>query len=653
MNAKRFVPIALFLFLVRSIYSAPADSISTDAFTAQATAFLQQEMAAHVAAITNTDPPQAMVLGVPTKGDFTWGSFMRALAQSAVLTGETNIAGRDVPQFLGQLGLIESRLGGKTFSQLGSALTLRHFGMNLDTNALWQSLSPSEKEEWRALLNPGRFYDFNTHHVIGLPENYMGVAARIITMDVQFGLVTNLDVANEILERAAGQFLHGALYTDDNMPTGRYDRYSQEYARFVYEAAGNIGRKDIQNAVAPSIHATINTWWAIVDKDGYSFPWGRTIGDNSYMDTLDIIGFLADHPEFRPAPLQDLTSVYYAAWNSLLKDYERDRHLLNMFKFGRGSYHYVTVERQWQQTTGFFYKFGESLEKLIAAWKAENVSEFPATPKLPDVARFDFYRTSTSTQAAAEGGRAAGVWLVRNGKLHFALPVTTGGGSGFRAGLSDYQPAPHGLPGFAAPVEQLLPVLTPFLLLSNGQTIAACDGADQIVPDKDGLGFTATWRRFANINRTASNTNIDLPFGEPEQFADAGLASEVHWRLEGGDTLVRTEKITAARAMTIQNFSATFPSTANYFSSRQDHERRIDTLFGGDIALGSLELSIESKGMDLSEALEATGDSDLGKGTRHPIPLIVRLGAGDIKLKAGQSVSWTVRIRTLPDWPRR
>jgi len=445
--------------------------------------------------------------------------------------------------------------------------------------------------------------------------------------------VTNRDVANEILERAAGQFLHGALYTDDNMPTGRYDRYSQEYARFVYEAAGNIGRKDIQDAVAPSIHATINTWWAIVDEDGYSFPWGRTIGDNSYMDTLDIIGFLADHPEFRPASLEDLTSVYYAAWNSLLKDYENDRHLLNMFKFGRGSYHYVTVERQWQQTTGFFYKAGESLEKLIAAWRAENISEFSSPPNLPEVARFDFFRA---------GDRQAGAWLVRNGDVHFVLPITTGGGSGFRAGLSDYQPAPHGLPGFAAPVEQLVPVLTPFLTLTNGQTIAACDGADQIVPDKDGLGFTATWHRFANINVTASNTNIDLPFGEPEQFVDAGLTSEVRWRLDG-DTLIRAEKITAAKSMVLRNFYVAFPSTAGRIKTSYEKGQRSDTFYSDDSVL---EISVESKGAALGETLQATGNSDLGKGTRRPIPLLLRFGAYDVKLKAGKPFEWTIRIRT-------
>lgn len=648
MKSKCFAAAAFFALFVQPIFSAQPEMISTEKFAADATAFLQTEIAAQIAAVTNLNPPQLMVLGVPTKGDFTWGSFMRALSAVSAIDGQTNVDGRDVPQFLGQLGLIESRQGGKTFSQLGAALTLRHYGMNLETNALWQNLSPSEQEEWRALLNPSRFYNFQTHHVIDLPENYMGVASRIITMDYQFGLATNLDGANDILQHAAGQFLHGALYTDDNVPTGRYDRYSQEYARFVYEAAGNIGRKDIQDVSANSIRATMKTWWTIVDKTGYSYPWGRTIGDNSYMDTLDIIGFLAAHPEFRPASLQDLTSVYFAAWNSLQRDYEENHHLLNMFKFGRGSFHYVTVDRQWQQTTGFFFKAGESLENLEAAWRAENVSEFPATPDLPDVARFDFFRTSTSLpNQFSENGREAGVWLIRNSQFQFELPFTTGGGNGFRAGLSDYLPAPHGLAGFAAPVEQVVPVLTPFLELTNDQTLAACDGADKIIPDKDGLGVTAIWNRFAKIDVTSANTNVDLPFGEPEQFADAGLTSEVKWKLDG-DTLVRTEKISATNQIIIRHFFVIFPSTYENVSTRFERGHRVDTFYQGNASENSaLEISVESKNISFNENLQATGNAAPGKGTRGAIPLILHIDADDLKLKPGKPLEWEIRIKRL------
>src|SRR5581483_407579 len=194
----------------------------------------------------------------------------------------------------------------------------------------WQSLSPAERNEWRALLNPERFYDPRTHHVIGLPENYMGVASRIAVYDWQMGITADRSFADDVLTRAAGQFLRGALYTDDNLPTGRYDRYSQEYARFIYDAAKNLGRQDVLTAVEPALKIVMPTWWALVSPDGYGYPWGRTIGDMSYLDSMEIIGFLADHPEFRPAPLSDLASVYFAAWQSLQRDYQPDRHLLNM-----------------------------------------------------------------------------------------------------------------------------------------------------------------------------------------------------------------------------------------------------------------------------------------------------------------------------------
>ena len=613
------------------VIAAP-QMVSTEQFAADATHFLQTEIATYTVAVTNLNPPQKTILGVPTAGDFTWGSFMRAVAECSSLTGETNIAGRDVPAFLGQLGLIEAREGGKTFSQLGSALTLRHFGMNLETNAVWQSLTPSEQDEWRALLNPNRFYDPVKHHVISLPENYMGVASRIITMDYQFRLTTNLDSANDILEHAAVQFLHGAHYTDDNMPVGRYDRYSQEYARFVYEAAGNIGRKDIQAAVAPALTSVMKTWYALVTEEGYGYPWGRTIGDMSYIDTMDIIGFLADHPQFRPAPLQDLASVYYAAWNSLQQDYEPDRHLLNMFGFGRGNYDYMTIARQWQQTTGYMAKGGESLQKLIAALRAEGITEFPAVPQLPDVARFDFFR---------KGDREAGVWLVRQGDIRFTLPITTG----IRPGIADYLPAPHGLVGFAAPVEQTVPVLTPYLELTNGQVLCACDGADKIIPDKDGLGFKAIWHRFAEINIVpGTTTNADLPFGKPEQFADPGLESVVSWRLEG-NTLVRKETIQSKAAITIRRFSVIFPTTASWMATSFVNGHRIDSF---NTRLGSIDVSAASPDTDFTEELEATGNSVMGKGTRGPIPLILHIDSGDVTITPSQPFEWTFTIDCEP-----
>jgi hypothetical protein len=634
MNYRTVSSRGLVVISVAAIAStvAAAEMIPTGQFATNVTEFLETEIAAHVAAVPSIDPPPSLVLGVPTKGDFTWGSFMRAIAECSVLAGRQTIAGRDVPPYLGQLGLIEARQGGKTFAQLGAALALRRYGTNLTANPLWLSLSPPEQAQWRSLLDPGRFYDRANRRVINLPENYFGVAARIVTMDYQMGLVTDREFADDILTRAAGQFLQGALYADDNLPTGRYDRYSQEYARFVYTAAQNIDRQDIQAAVAPALKAVMRTWWDLVGPDGYGYPWGRTISDMSYVDTMEIVGFLAEHPEFRPAPLPELASVYFRAWQRLQLDYEPSRHLLNMFGFGRGNFAYMSPERQWQQTTSFLAKSAESFRLLTAALKAEAVTAFPARPQLPSAARFEFFR---------HGDRPAGVWLVRQGQVRLALPITTG----TLSGIADYLPAPHGLPGFGAPVEQLVPALVPYLELADGRTIVAGDGADEIVAGADGRSLRVIWNRWPVVNFKSAKTEAEKLFAAPGQFIDPGLTSEVNWRIDG-DTLVRSETITATKPVTLHRFSVMFPSTGSQVSTRFESGHRTDRFNSPD---GSVEVTIADFSFPLDESLQATSNSAVGKGTRGPIPLILQLQAINLVLKAGEALHWTIRLRELPE----
>jgi hypothetical protein len=597
-----------------------ASPITTARFSAEVSGFLSREIAAHVAAVDRTDPPPPTVLGVPTGGDFTWGSFMRALTECSALAGTRTVAGRDVPAFLGQLGLIEARQGGKTFAQLYSALALRQFGTNLRDNALWQSLTPPQQAEWRSLLDPGRFYNRQTRKVIDLPENYLGVASRITAIGFQTGLITDRAFVDDVLDAAAGQFLRGERYTDDALPTGRYDRYSQEYARFVYLAAKDVGRQDIVAAVSPALTAVMRTWWALVSPDGYGYPWGRTIGAIGYMDSMEIVGFLAAHPEFRPAPLPELASVYAAAWRWLQGDYQADRHLLNMFGFGRGNFSYMTPARQWQQTTGYLFKAADSFRLLNAALRVENVTAFPDRPALPDVARFDWFR---------RGDRPAGVWLVRQGALRFALPITTG----TKAGIADYLAAPHGLPGFAVPVEQLVPAAVPYLELADGRVIVASDGADSITPAADGLGLDATWHRWVVVG------------GTPATLVEPGLTSEVSWRIDG-DTLVRRERLTAAAPVVIRRMTVAWPSTFGHLATRFDGPQRIDRLSGVE---GAIDVRVS--GVPFSCGARATGDSALGKGARGHVPLIVECDAASLTVGPASPIEWSLVLTVLADRP--
>src|SRR5580765_1023660 len=296
-------------------------TISTAVLRAEVRDFMAKEMAIHFGNIASFDPPQERVLGALTTGDFSWGSFAGALAAQANVAGTRTIAGKDTARAIAEIGLIEARQGGKTFAQLYSTLALQRFGTDLSKNAVWQSMNDSERKQWYSLLDPTRFYDPVKRQVINLPENYLGVAARVSAMSFRMGVLKDRAFLDSVVERAAQQFTSGALYADDNIPTGRYDRYSNEYARFCWDAADIAGRNDIKEKLKPSLKVQMKLWWDLVSPEGYGYNWGRSQGMVSYLDTVEIAAFLGDNPEIRPAPISDIAALYNQAWLWMKADY--------------------------------------------------------------------------------------------------------------------------------------------------------------------------------------------------------------------------------------------------------------------------------------------------------------------------------------------
>lgn len=585
--------------------AAQARTVTTATLRDDVNTFLGKELAAHLAAIKSLDPPPDRILGVPTTGEYSWGTFMRSLAAYAETTGNRELAGRDLAKTVGQIGLIESRAGSKAFSQLYAALALRHFGRDLKTNPLWLSLSPEEQTAWRSLLNPERFYDPKTNKVINLPENYLGVASRIASIGYEMGISNDRAFLDKLLDRAALPFTEGNLYADDAPPTGRFDRYSNEYARYIWEAAESAGRKDLLDKIRPSLKAQMRLWWDVVSEDGYGYNWGRSQGVVSYLDTPEIAGFLASHAEFRPAPLADIAALYYQAWNYLLHDYRPDAHLLSIFAFGRGNYAYISRDREWQQTTGFFGKLANSHTPIMNALEKEGITTFPVVPSLPPVARFEFFRKTPE--------RSAGVWVVRQGALRFALPITTGP----KPGMSDYLPAPYGLAGFAAPVEQVYPSMTPFIELADGRTVVATDGADVIEPSANGRALRARWTKWAIVGTPAGKVQ------------DVGITSEVVWRIENG-AVTREEMLSATQPVSIRRWRMAIPSTHSNIDMEmlkrglvrfKSPSGALDVMFGADFPVQA--------------TVVAAGDTALGRGVHGAIPLHLVYEAQNVELKAG------------------
>jgi hypothetical protein len=592
--------------------------IKTVALEKEIQEFLAREISAHVEDIKSLDPPSDRVVGALTTGEFSWGTFMRALAAYSNFAKTRNVASRDVVPMIAKMGSVEFRQGGKTWAQLYAAVALQHFGPDLNHNALWQSLSPTEKVTWKSLLDPGRFYDLKTKKVINLPENYFGVAARIAAIDFHIGLTTDRVYVDDLLDRAARQFTSGALFADDALPTGRYDRYSNEYARGIYDAAVTAGRADIMKAVSPSLKEQMQLWWDLLSPDGYGYPWGRSLGAISYMDTLEIAAFLGKYPEFRPAPLRQLASAYYAAWRWLRADFNDQTHLLSVFAFGRGDYGYITREREWQQTTAFFGKLIDAHAVFLPILMREGVAAFSPLPALPEIARFEFFKH--------EHGRQFGVWMVRRGGMHFALPFVTGP----RAATSDYEPAPHGLAGFAVPVEQIYPCFVPFLELEDGRVIAAVDGADEIHPAPDGSSVTATWKHWV------------LPGTKAGETVDPGITSTVTWSIDEG-TLARDETITATKRVGVKRLWMAIPSRADQLSTSFSGGARSDRLAAAE---GTIEIRVAASTLPIFISTLATGDTKQGRSARGAIPLHLKLQSGNTILDQDHLLRWRIEVAT-------
>jgi hypothetical protein len=577
--------------------------------------FFAREVAVHFAEIKTLNPPPERINGSITTGEYTWGSFMRVLAAQSEVSGSSVIAGKDTARAIAEMGLYEVRQGGKAFSQLYAAQALRHFGADLSKNAVWQSMNEAERKEWGKLLDATRIYDPKTKQIINLPENYLGVAARIAAYAYEFGILKDKAFMDSLLERAAIQFTNGGIFSDDDTPNGRFDRYSNEYDRFCWKAAEVVGRKDILEKLKPSLKAQMKLWWDLVSDKGYGYNWGRSQGLVSYLDTLEIVAFLAENPEFRPAPLSDLASLYNQAWRWIRGGYIDDRHTFNIFAYGRGNYAYISLQREFQQIATSFAKIIVVHNSFNKVLEAEKLAEFPAKPKLGEVARFEFFAKTKDKQS--------GVWLVRQGNLRFALPITTG----TKPAISDYLAAPFGLAGFAAPVEEVYPSFVPFFELADGKTYAASEGASLIEPAKDGKSLRVIWNKFAQTGT------------KPGERFDIELTSEVVWKIVG-NRLIRQETLTADKDLTLKNWRFALPTTADKNRVEFVQNKRFDVFTGDE---GTLKIIVKAD-WKYNIGILATGNSRLGKGVIRAIPLHQIVNADLIQLKSRQAKSWQIEL---------
>jgi hypothetical protein len=257
---------------------------------------------------------------------------------------------------------------------------------------------------------------------------------------------------------------------------------------------------------------------------------------------------------------------------------------------------------------------------FMQAMANEGIKQFSWRPRFGNLARFEFFRDGSE--------RKFGVWLVRQGGIQFALPFVTGP----KAATSDYEPMPHGYPGLAAPVEKIYPCLVPFLEMEDGQTIAAVDGADEIIPTADGMSITAVWEHWVVAGAKA---------GEP---TDEGIISQVTWSWQG-NTLRRAESLTSSKPLKIHRLWLAVPSRYGRLETLEMGGHRLDRLLSD---AGTLDIQVKQSDWPVHISALATGDSPLGRSDRGPIPLQLVLESTDISLSPGAPKKWELTLSAHP-----
>ncbi len=93
----------------QSSAGAPAQTVMTTDLRKEVNDFLAKELGAHLSDIKTLEPPPSRVVGTPTSGEFSWGTFMYALARYANTTGQRQLAGRDLAKVLSPNSIRPSR----------------------------------------------------------------------------------------------------------------------------------------------------------------------------------------------------------------------------------------------------------------------------------------------------------------------------------------------------------------------------------------------------------------------------------------------------------------------------------------------------------------------------------------------------------------
>ncbi|OLC46511.1 MAG: hypothetical protein AUH43_13740 [Acidobacteria bacterium 13_1_40CM_65_14] len=119
------------------------------------------------------------------------------------------------------------------------------------------------------------------------------------------------------------------------------------------------------------------------------------------------------------------------------------------------------------------------------------------------------------------------------------------------------------------------------------------------------------------------------------------VRSDVIWWLKDGG-LVRTERLTANRAMRVKRWRVVVPTTGSRWQTINENGERTDTFDGPD---GRLAVTLTHADWPYTISGRATGNTAGGRGARGHVPLHLEFETQDLTLQPDVARSWELRLQ--------
>lgn len=362
-------------------------------------------------------------------------------------------------------------------------------------NPLLAELTPAERDNIAAAIDSTSIYDPAEKKLRNLPNNYWGVLSRCEYARYRLGVLDNTELLDLAVKKAEeALFASGSGHFDDDVNFGgRYDIYSPDMLLFLEPLWDRFDQAKLRkNLVAAA---------QLVEKaaleNGACIAWGRSIGALSLCLTMEAnasaikLGLATD-----PARSLGLIGHAFEQFKGWITD-----DLISAHRY-RNTFWYRGPQRLLGMTLDCLGKLLYTA-KCLTPPAGEGVPDHPVKdatklfPPIDELIRFD--------------DQGAGVWLFRNNKISFQLPIIA-------YATADYVPWLRSPGLFENPVDSDKIVGLPRLII-NGEQYSVSGRAAAIEKSPNALVL-----RYDKLNTVTHNK----PAGPP-----VPARVEIRYRVEG------------------------------------------------------------------------------------------------------------------------